>query len=352
MRDSNPTPEVFSSTPVYMKPLSRYHNINMGRHGHRGSKREHTIAPDNPLQTSQTSQHGSDRVEKIVKVKGKPAVKDTPHPKQRVEFHDRSQGNRQKNTQHTHQMRKAAENDTSRQQAAIAHTIQRLAGNDNTRKQRVVDTKSHRAGSHTGHPAVSWARPMTTLSGRESKCTDREAQLLQRLHSMEEQYKEVSGERDSLHRKVELISAVGQQQISVIRNLQIQQEKLRTAASQQQAAASSTPAPPTTSRRRTEVPVPTYHLKANWKTYINNFLELMEVNDWTESHACLRLKLVLSSDARELAEDMEDLPEDVSLVTLATELGKVFREEFQEGKSKNLSSRGVSNPKKASKSSI
>ena len=54
------------------------------------------------------------------------------------------------------------------------------------------------------------------------------------------------------------------------------------------------------------------------------------------SHACLRLKLALSSEARELVEDVEDLPEDVSLVTLATELGKVFREEFQEGKSKNL----------------
>ena len=108
----------------------------MGRHGNKGSNREHTITPDNPLQTSQTSQHGTQRVEKIVKVKGKPAVKDAQHPKQRVEYHDRSQGNRQKNTQQTHQLRKAAENDTSRQQAAIAQTIQRLTVNDNTQKAK------------------------------------------------------------------------------------------------------------------------------------------------------------------------------------------------------------------------
>ena len=187
---------------------------------------------------------------------------------------------------------------------------------------------------------MSWAKPISTQPGPEPKCTDLEAQLMQRLKRMEEQYKQVSGERDSLSRKVELISAVGQQQISVIHKLQVQQEKLRTAVGQQNAqhsAAPSNPAPPSTSRRhRPEVPVPQYDLKANWKTYMNKFLELMEVNEWDEHHACLRLKLALSTEARELVEDVEDIPEDVSLVTLAIELGKVFREEFQEGKAKNL----------------
>ena len=120
LRDSNPNPEGFKSTPVFKKPLSRFHNTYMDRHGNKGSNREHTKTPDNPLQTSQTSQHGSHRVEKIVKAKGKLAVKDAQHPKQRVEYHDRSQGNRQMNVQQTHQLHKAAENNTSRQQAAIA----------------------------------------------------------------------------------------------------------------------------------------------------------------------------------------------------------------------------------------
>ena len=58
-----------------------------------------------------------------------------------------------------------------------------------------------------------------------------------------------------------------------------------------------------------------------------NGMSIMLVSDW---------RLALSTEARELVEDVEDIPEDVSLVTLATELGKVFREEFQEGKAKNL----------------
>ena len=153
---------------------------------------------------------------------------------------------------------------------------------------------------------------------------------------MEEQYNKVMSERDDLSRKVELISAVGQKHISIIQKLKVQQDQLKAAAGQEQVAAPSDPAPPATSRRRAEVPAPQYDLKANWKTYMNKFFDLMEVNEWTESHACLRLKLALSTEARELVEDVEDLPEDVSLVTLAAELGKVFREEFQEGKAKNL----------------
>ena len=232
-------------------------------------------------------------------------------------------------------MRKAADNDSSRQQAAIAHTTQRLAANDNKRKQVVANDKPVKAGTHTGHPAVSWAKTLATQLGSEPKYTDREAQLMLRLQRMEEQYKKVSGERDNLSRKVELISAVGQEQITVIRKLQVQQEKLRTTVSQQQPAVPNIPAPPATSRRRAEVPVPQYDLKANWKTYMHKFLELMEVNEWTEHHACLRLKLALSTEARELVENVEDLPEDVSLISLAAELDKVFREEFQEGKAKN-----------------
>ena len=292
------------------------------------------------MQTSQTSQHGIPRVEKIVKVKGKPAIKDIPNPKRRDEHRDRAHGQRQKVTHSTPHLRKTAENDISRQQAAIAQATQRLAKNDNKRKQVVANAKAQQAGQQqTSHPAVSWAKPLSTQPGKEPKCTDREAQLMQRLQKMEEQYKQVSGERDNLSRKVELISAVGQQQISVIRNLQVQQQKLRTVVGQQQAQqnlAPSIPAPPATSRRHREVPVPQYNLKANWKTYMNKFLELMEVNEWDEHHACLRLRLALSTEARELVEDVEDIPEDVSLVTLATELGKVFREEFQEGKAKNL----------------
>ena len=328
IRNGTPTTEGKKDTPVFKQPPPRHHTT-YGDHpsGHKGSHRKHYS--DNPLQTSQTSQHGTPRVEKIVKVEGKPAVKDVPHPSQKFEY-------RQKDTQSTHQMRKAADNDTSRQQAAIAHTTQRLTGNDNKRKQVVATDKSVTAGTQTGHPAVSWAKTLTTQLGSEPKCTDREAQLMQSLQRMEEQYKKVSGERDNLSRKVELISAVGQEQISVIRKLKVQQEKLQAAVSQKQAAAPSDPAPPASSRRRNEVPVPRYDLKANWKTYMNNFCELMEVNEWTESHACLRLKLALSTEARELVEDVEDLPADVSLVTLATELGKVFREEFQEGKAKNL----------------
>ena len=66
---------------------------------------------------------------------GKPAVKDIPNPKQRHEYRDRAQGQRQRNTQPTLQLHKTAENDTSRQQAALAQTTQRLTVNDNTRKQ-------------------------------------------------------------------------------------------------------------------------------------------------------------------------------------------------------------------------
>ena len=278
MRNSTPIPEGLKDTPVFKKPPPRHHTTYMGhRHGLKGSHRKQQS--DNPLQTSQTSQHGTPHVKKIVKVEGKPAVKDVQHPTQRFEY-------RQTDTQNTHQMRKAADNDTSRQQAAIAHTIQRLTGNDNTQKQVVANSKQQQAGSHTGHPAVSWAKTLTTQLGTESKCTAHEAQLMQRLQRMEEQYKKVSGERDIMSRKVELISAVGQQQISVIHNLRVQQEKLKTAVGQKQAAAPSTPAPPATSRRRTEVPVPQYDLKANWKTYMNKFLELMEVNEWTEQ-SCL-----------------------------------------------------------------
>ena len=300
----------------------------MGRtRTYKGSDRKNDS--DNPLQTSQTSAHDTPRVQKIVKVAGKPAVEDVPHPKHRYEY-------RQKDTHHTHHLRKAADNDSSRQQAAIAHTTQRLAANDSKRKQVVANDKPVTAGSHTGHPAVSWASTLTTQLGTEPKYTDREAQLRLRLQRMEEQYNKVTGERDNLSRKVDLISAVGQEQITVIQKLQVQQDRLRAVVSQQQAAAPSTPAPPATSRRRAEVPVPLYDLKANWKTYMHKFFELMEVNEWTESHACLRLKLALSTEARELVENVEDLPEDVSLISLAAELDKVFREEFQEGKAKNL----------------
>ena len=251
------------------------------------------------------------------------------HPKHRYEY-------RQKDTHQTHHLRKAVKNDTSRQQADIAHTTQRLVANDSKRKQVVANDKPVMAGSHTGHPLVSWASTLTTQLGTEPKYTDREAQLRRRLHRMEERYNKVTGERDNLSRKVDLISAVGQEQITVIQKLQVQQERLRAVVSQQQAAAPSTPAPPAPSRRRTEIPVPQYDLKADWKTYMHKFFELMEVNEWSESHACLRLKLALSTEARELVENVEDLPEDVSLITLAAELDKVFREEFQEGKAKNL----------------
>ena len=170
---------------------------------------------NNPLQTSQTSAHDTPRVPKIVKVEGKPAVEDVSHPKHRYEY-------RQKDTHHTHHLRKAVNNDLSRQQAAIAHTTQRLAANDSKRKQVVANDKPVKAGSHTGQPAVSWASTLTTQLGTEPKYTDREAQLRLRLQRMEKQYNKVTGERDNLSRKVDLISAVGQEQITVIQKLQVQ----------------------------------------------------------------------------------------------------------------------------------
>ena len=88
-----------------------------------------------------------------------------------------------------------------------------------------------------------------------------------------------------------------------------------------------------------EVPVPQYELKSDWKTFMNKFMEIMEANNWNEYNACLRLKLAAEvSEARELVEDVEDMPQDMSPVELSnmTSLGKVFREEFQEGKAKNL----------------
>ena len=100
LRNSNPTPEEKKDIPIFKLPPPRHHTTYRSRSGHKGSHSLHEQA-NNPLQTSQTSAHDTTRVPKIVKVAGKPAEEDVQHPKQRSEY-------RQKDTQETHQMRKAA----------------------------------------------------------------------------------------------------------------------------------------------------------------------------------------------------------------------------------------------------
>ena len=144
MRNSNPTPEGFKSTPVFKKPPPRFHNTFMGRsHGHRGSYREHKITPDNPLQTSQTSQHGTPRVEKIVKVPGKPAVKDILNPKQRQEYRDRAHGQRQIYTQPTLHLCKTAENMTLVDNKQLLHKPLIACQKTTTRESKVSSMPSH-----------------------------------------------------------------------------------------------------------------------------------------------------------------------------------------------------------------
>ena len=136
LRKSNPTTEVKQDTPVFKKPPPRHHAIYMGRpRTHKGSELKNTS--NNPLSTSQASAHEIPRVPKIVKVAGKPAVEDVSHPKQRYEY-------RQKDTHNTPNMRKAVKNDTSRQQAAIAHTTQRLVAKDSKQSKLSQTTSPQR----------------------------------------------------------------------------------------------------------------------------------------------------------------------------------------------------------------
>ena len=153
---------------------------------------------------------------------------------------------------------------------------------------------------------------------------------------MEKQYKEAIDERNLLGQEVELISAVGQEQLNLIKTLQTQQAELRQLFAQQHTSSNSAPPPIAVSQgaRPKDIPVQKYELSHDWKIFKKNFMEIAEANKWDNQHACLRLKLSLSTEARGLVEQIEDLPHDVPLITLANKMDKVFREEFQEGRAK------------------
>ena len=182
---------------------------------------------------------------------------------------------------------------------------------------------------------MSWATPVDTHDS-QSDCTERERQLSQRLLQLEDMYKEAIEERNLLGQEVEMISAVGIEQLNLIKTLQTQQAELRQLFEQSQASLKSAPPPVASSQgaRRKDINVPRYELSHDWKIFVKNFMEIVEANKWEEHYACLMLKLSLSTEARGLVEQIEDLPEDVLLKQLASRMDKIFREEFQEGKAK------------------
>ena len=81
-----------------------------------------------------------------------------------------------------------------------------------------------------------------------------------------------------------------------------------------------------------DVVPPRYNLGDDWKTFLKNFKEAVECNGWSDKYTCRRLKLALSSKARELADYAADIPDKISYENLIDKLSMVFREEFQEGK--------------------
>ena len=115
---------------------------------------------------------------------------------------------------------------------------------------------------------------------------------------MEKQYKEAIDERNLLGQEVELISAVGQEQLNLIKTLQTQQAELRQLFAQQ-LSSNSAPPPITPSQgaRPKDIPVQKYELSHDWKIFKKNFMEIAEANKWDNRHACLRLKLSLSTEA-------------------------------------------------------
>ena len=84
--------------------------------------------------------------------------------------------------------------------------------------------------------------------------------------------------------------------------------------------------------RPREVIPPKYNLGDDWKTFMKNFKEAAECNGWSDKYSCQRLKLALSSKARELSDYASEIPDKISYEDLIDKLSMVFREEFQEGK--------------------